>query len=85
MVDYSRFDIVQAHYWYCTHYYAGMMSREYARLCKMQRYYKPSPFENMPTSYAAAYIYNQLESNAGYTVTEWAVDDNGEIAWNNAG
>lgn len=81
MVDYDRLDIVQAHYWYYTNYHTGMMSREYARLCKMQRYYKPSPFENMPTTFAAAYIYNQLESNAGYGMTEWQVDDNGDIAW----
>jgi hypothetical protein len=35
----------------------------------------------MPTTYAAAYIYNKLESKSGYGITEWVVDDNGEIAW----
>ena len=83
--DYDRFDVVSAHYWYCTHYHNGMWSREYSRLCKMQRYYKPGQYESMPTTYAAAYIYNQLESKSGYGITDWAVDDNGDIAWDNAG
>lgn len=85
MVDYDRVDIIQAHYWYYTNYHNGIMSKEYARLCKLQQYYKPGRFENMPTSYSAAQIYNQLESKSGYSITDWAVDDNGDIAWDNAG
>lgn len=85
MLDYDRVDIIQAYYWYYTNYHTGIMSKEYAKLCKMQRYYKPGRFENMPTTFAAAYIYNQLESNAGYGMTDWQVDDNGDIAWDNAG
>ena len=40
---FDRFDIVEAHYWYCVEYHEGQWSPLYERLCRIGRYYKPSP------------------------------------------
>jgi hypothetical protein len=40
---FDRFDIVEAYYLALTHCHAGQWSREYARLCRMARYFQPSP------------------------------------------
>lgn len=39
---FDRYDIVEAYYLAYTHCHAGQWSKEYARLCKMQKYFKPS-------------------------------------------
>lgn len=40
---YDRFDIVEAWYLALAHCHGGQWSPEYARLCRMARYFKPSP------------------------------------------
>ncbi len=88
-IPFDRFAIVDAYYWYFTHYHNGMHSPEYARLCKMQRYYKPSRFASMPSSVESATIYNQLQERNGYKPTGWIVlpdEDNCSdiLLWNDA-
>jgi hypothetical protein len=39
---FNRFDIVEAYYLFLSEYHEGQASRRYARLCKMQRYFKPA-------------------------------------------
>lgn len=40
---FDRFDIVTAHYLFCCHYHGGQASRLYARLCRIGKYFTPSP------------------------------------------
>jgi len=82
--DFNRFDVVQAHYWYCTYYHGGMRSKEYARLCSMQRYYKTGYSERMPSTSASATIYNRLQYMAGHPVTEWSYTSDDEVIWHHA-
>ena len=89
IVPFDRFAICQAYFWYLTHYYDGMWSNEYKRLCKMQTYYKPALSERMPNSPESATIYNQLEIRNGYKPTGWMVlsdDDscNDIVIWDDA-
>jgi hypothetical protein len=42
-MQYNRFDICEAYYLALSHCHGGQWSPEYLRLCKMQRYFKPSP------------------------------------------
>ena len=42
MVYFDRFDITEAYYLALSHCHNGQWSPEYARLCKMQKYFKPS-------------------------------------------
>ena len=39
----NRFDIILAHYVYCLLHHSGQGSTLYARLCRITRYFKPSP------------------------------------------
>jgi hypothetical protein len=39
---FDRFDIAEAYYLAFNHCHSGQWSNEYARLCKMQQYFKPS-------------------------------------------
>jgi hypothetical protein len=41
---FDRFDICEAWYLALTECHGGQYSREYERLCKMQKHFKPSPF-----------------------------------------
>ena len=89
IIPFDRFAICQAYFWYLTHYYDGMWSNEYKRLCKMQTYYKPASSERMPNSPESATIYNQLEIRNGYKPTGWMVlsdDDscNDIVIWDDA-
>jgi len=38
---FDRFDIVEAYYLALSECHSGQWSREYARLCKIMRYFKP--------------------------------------------
>ena len=58
----DRFDIVEAHYLFCEHYHSGQWSPEYARLCRISRYYKPSPM-GVTLSENAQDIYDNLVSD----------------------
>ena len=42
-MHFDRFDICEAYYLALTHCHGGQWSREYARLCRMARYFRPSP------------------------------------------
>jgi hypothetical protein len=41
---FDRFDICEAYFLALSHCHGGQWSTEYARLCKLMRYFKPSPF-----------------------------------------
>ena len=43
MPYFDRFDICEAYYLYFCDWHNGQWSEEYKRLCKMQKYFKPSP------------------------------------------
>jgi hypothetical protein len=58
-MHFDRFDICEAYYLALSHCHGGQTSREYMRLCKMRRYFTPSPLlsqETMTTN--AREIYN---------------------------
>jgi len=40
---FDRFEIVEAYYAFCCDYYSGQGDKLYARLCRIRKYYKPSP------------------------------------------
>lgn len=42
MTYFNKFDIIEAYYLAYTHCHGGQWSKEYARLCKMQTYFKPT-------------------------------------------
>jgi len=57
----SRFDVVQAHYWWNVHHHNGQWSNEYARQCRIARYYRPGAMENGPEpDSTASMIYDSL-------------------------
>ncbi len=37
----DRFDIVEAHYLYCSEWHSGQWSDLYAKMCRIQGYFKP--------------------------------------------
>lgn len=58
---FDRFDIVEAYYLYFVDYHGGQWSREYARLSRMTRYFKPRQSLSYDTlSENAQEIYNSL-------------------------
>ena len=40
---FDRFDIIEAYYLALSHCYQGQWDKNYARLCSMAKYFKPSP------------------------------------------
>lgn len=44
---FDRYDIAEAYYLALSHCHGGQWSREYARLCKLSRSFKPSPMLNV--------------------------------------
>ena len=40
---FDRWDIVEAHYWFCADYHEGQASEKYRRLCRISEYYTPGP------------------------------------------
>ena len=67
-MQWNRFDICSAYYWFFTNYHEGQWSKEYKRLCKLTIYFKMGPLhnsiedENMNTQD----IYNSLVIRSGY-------------------
>lgn len=60
-MHFDRFDIVEAYYLAFVDCHSGQWSREYARLCKMQKYFKPSPRLSVDTlSDNARVIYDDV-------------------------
>jgi hypothetical protein len=46
---FDRFDICEAYYLALSHCHGGQWSKEYARLCRMREYFKPSPMLSVET------------------------------------
>ena len=63
----SRFDIVDAHYWWYANHHEGATSASYARLSRMSRYYVPGPLAYGPESECAEEIYRELCEQHGCT------------------
>jgi hypothetical protein len=61
---YNRFDIVEAHYWFCADYHEGQWTNKYERLCRISKYYTPSPlsYGRRTMNENAASIYDALVS-----------------------
>ena len=59
-MEFDRFDIVQAHYWFCADYHEGQASEKYAKLSRISGYYKPGAMERGPTNENAKAIYDAL-------------------------
>jgi hypothetical protein len=62
MPTYNRWDIVDAHYWFCTNYHEGQGSKLYLRLSHISNYYTPGIFMNTPRTKNAKAIYQALEA-----------------------
>ncbi len=56
----DRFDIVEAHYWWCADHHEGQWSATYARLCRIGRYFTPGALSSGPTTENSEVIYNNL-------------------------
>ena len=48
-MNFDRFDIVEAYYLALAHCHSGQWSREYARLSKLSRYFRPRPSLSVET------------------------------------
>jgi len=73
MTYFDRFDIVDAHYWFCVDYHTGQRSHLYARQCRISGYFKPSPLATGPATENAQAIYDNLvarEWDRSYLVSE---------------
>jgi hypothetical protein len=58
-MNWDRFDIVEAHYLFLTHYHEGQCSDSYRRLCKILTYFKPAP-SGVTLTENGQEIYNNL-------------------------
>ncbi len=69
---FDRFDVVSAHYAFYCDFYAGMGDHFYMRLCRIQRYFKPSPmwkgFESLESN--AKQIYVNLCEKHGFSIPQ---------------
>ena len=45
---FDRFDVARAYYTFGADYHSGMLSPEYAVLCRVSRYFRPNPFYYKP-------------------------------------
>jgi hypothetical protein len=57
---YCRWDIVEAHYWWCADHHGGQWSDGYAKLCRIGRYFNPGAMSCEPETDNARAIYNAL-------------------------
>jgi len=48
-MHFDRFDICEAYFLALSHCHGGQWSREYARLCKLMRYFRPAPSLSVDT------------------------------------
>lgn len=48
-MNFDRFDICEAYFLALSHCHGGQWSEEYARLCHLMTYFKPSPFLSVET------------------------------------
>ncbi len=77
-MEFNRFDIVEAHYWFCVHYHSGQFSELYAKQCRISRYFNPGALSDGPSSENACEIYNNLERGHGHAPTPYVVLSSGE-------
>ena len=77
MPYFDRFDIVEAHYLFCSDYHGGQTSALYARFSQLVRMqFKPAPnlsFETLTEN--GKFIYNELEIKHGFAETYWMGDE----------
>lgn len=59
-MTWDRFDIVDAHYWFCVDFHTGQGCWMYARQCRISGYFSPSPIANGPQSENGRAIYDAL-------------------------
>ena len=63
---FDRFDVVEAHYAFCSDWHSGQFSDLYQRLCRIQRYFKPGllwrGYQSLSDNGKA--IYDQLQEQA---------------------
>ncbi len=72
MAYFDRFDIVEAWYLALCHCHGGQWSPEYARLCKLSRSFKPSPFLSVETLSENA---REIYDNACARIIDRAADE----------
>lgn len=65
MPYFDRFDIVDAHYWWNVEHHMGGGSPEYAKQCRIGRYFSPSCLANGPDTENSQEIYRSLCVRAG--------------------
>ncbi len=76
-VDFDRWDVLDAHYWWSTNHHGGQWSPEYARLGRIHNMgYRPGRIANGPATDASRMIYAELCARAGCTDCE---QEGGEI------
>ena len=56
----DRWDIVEAHFWFCVAYHGGQGCPLYARQCRISAYFTPSPLSFGPSTENALAIYEAL-------------------------
>lgn len=71
--DYTRWDVLDAHYWWAVHHHTGQWSPEYARIGKIHNMgYRPGRLANGPDTEAAQMIYDALCARIGCDcVQDW--------------
>jgi hypothetical protein len=69
---FDRFDIVEAHYWFCADYHGGLSSTLYRRLSRISEYYTPSPVHRGydDLSENAQEIYRDLVVRYGFDLSD---------------
>ncbi len=65
MPYYNKFDIVEAHYWFCVDHHEGQSSDKYLRMCKLSEFFTPSGLSNGPTNENSGAIYDALCDKEG--------------------
>ena len=68
IMGFNRFDIVEAYYAYCVDYHSGQFSDLYKKLCRIEKYFTPSPMFNGYWSLTenGKKIYDKLEGKRQY-------------------
>ena len=70
MAYYNRFDVVEANYIFCSDYHNGQSSYLYKRLCRMLKYFSPSPTLNFYSlSENGKEIYENLEERFKFAIS----------------
>ena len=52
--DFTRWDIIEAHYWHAYETHAGQWSEGYETLCRLGQIFRPGPLQNGPEPDSAA-------------------------------